>query len=167
MPRSKLGAIDPMGRGKSKKPINERFLSKVNKNGPLILETRCWIWARGSYGRFWNGESLVGAHRFSYELHKGPIPSGLDVCHRCDVSSCVNPEHLFVGTRLENIRDCVRKGRHQHGETGNSAKLTEAQVLDIRSRLDRKVSGARLARDFKVSESSISLIKMRINWKHI
>jgi hypothetical protein len=71
----------------------------------------CWLWdgwvnGRG-YGRF--GKGL--AHRISWELHRGPIPAGMNICHKCDVPPCVNPDHLFLGTQTDNMRDCARKGR--------------------------------------------------------
>lgn len=87
-----------------------RFLSKIEKT------STCWIW-KGA--RFANGYGVFSfshsrnmkAHRFSYEIYKGPIPSGKLVCHSCDVKLCVNPDHLWIGTQKENIRDCMNKNR--------------------------------------------------------
>lgn len=102
------------------KPITERFWPRVNKAGPIhaVLGTPCWLWTgapdnRG-YGRLSTtlGGSVLKAHRLSWEIANGAIPEGLCVLHRCDNPPCVNPEHLFLGTRPDNARDMADKGRH-------------------------------------------------------
>lgn len=89
----------------------------------------CWLWTKGrmpfGYGAIVvNGKTKL-AHRVSYEAHVGPIPSGLCVLHRCDVPPCVNPEHLFLGTQLDNMRDKIAKGRQGDSSVGRRVRGDE------------------------------------------
>src|ERR1700737_4804454 len=70
----------------------------------------------GGRGRFWDGQRVVMAYQFAWEIAFGPIPKGLCVCHQCDNPKCVRPDHLFLGTRADNRADCVSKGRQARGE---------------------------------------------------
>lgn len=119
-------------------PAEERFWSKVDKNGP-VPECRpdlgpCWIWlgaaSDNGYGAFKNGDRDVGAHRFSYELHKGPIGPGLEPDHLCRVRLCVNPSHLETVTHLENVRrgesPAMRIQRSGHCSHGHEMTLENA-----------------------------------------
>lgn len=80
--------------------------------------TGCWLWLSGSgfggYGRIGINKITKSAHRVSYEVFKGKIPKGLGVLHNCDTPACINPDHLFVGTHTENMRDCLVKLRNKH-----------------------------------------------------
>lgn len=122
----------------------------------------CWIWTattdKSGYGRFRvNGISVL-AHRKAYEIYTGPISAGLLVCHRCDTPACVNPDHLFLGTFLDNSNDMMRKNRGvwRRGENHKQSKLTTDQVLAIRS--DPRPT-RRIAAEYGVTSSFISQLK--------
>ena len=80
------------------------------------LSGDCWLWTRAKntkgYGIVRTYRRLRRAHRVAYEIRNGPIPDGLQVCHSCDCPSCINPDHLWLGTNQENIADRMRKRRH-------------------------------------------------------
>lgn len=102
----------------SLKTLEERFWEKVEK---LEGDNACWVWTSninrtgyGQIGQGGQGGKTLSAHRLSYEWHFGKIPEGLSVLHRCDNRRCVNPEHLFIGTAIDNVRDCIAKGRRWH-----------------------------------------------------
>ena len=95
-----------------KKTSIDRFEDRYE----IITESGCWIWVAGTtkkgYGRFWDKGKHHGANRFSYEHFIGKIPLDYQVCHACDIPSCVNPAHLFVGTQSDNEQDKIKKGRN-------------------------------------------------------
>lgn len=99
------------------------------------------------------------AHRVAWERMHGPIASGLFVLHKCDNRACVNPDHLFLGTHVDNMADMVRKGRQP------SVKLSWPIVCDIRTQLKRGVSQAMLAKQYSVDSSVISEIHNNLVWK--
>jgi transposase-like protein len=90
-------------------PAEKRFLKKIQKTGS------CWIYKgkklKSGYGQFWFKRKNTLAHRTSWIIHKGDIPEGMCVCHSCDNPSCVNPNHLWLGTHKENTQDMIKKGR--------------------------------------------------------
>jgi hypothetical protein len=100
-----------------------------------------------------------------YEHFFGSIPAGLFVCHRCDVRCCINPHHLFLGTPLDNVVDCVTKGRHTRGSKVATAILDEAAVLKIRDMSDRRPSD--LAAEFGISISQIYRVRRGEAWRHV
>ena len=151
-----------------RKSISERFWSKVRKTDT------CWLWTAsldsGGYGSFKIKNILHTAHRIAWELTHGPIERGtghhgICVLHRCDVRTCVNPDHLFLGTQRENIADMDAKRRRARvpGELHHNAKLTEEAVREIRN----APKGASLAKKFGVSRNTILRIKRREAWPHV
>jgi hypothetical protein len=134
--------------------------------------TGCWNWTAGKdkngYGQFspYRRQNMR-AHRASYELHREPIPEGLCVCHRCDNPSCINPDHLFLGTNAENTADRQAKGRQRYaiGSACGRAKLTEEEVSVILAA--EGVTHRKLADRFGVTQSTISEIRSRKIWTHV
>lgn len=121
----------------------------------------CWIWKGASkgngYGHVSVGGKNVPAHRHAYTLFVSKeIPAGMDVCHTCDTRSCVNPDHLFIGTRSENMADMKLKGR---GAGGHRKHLKENQVQEIRQRLAAGVQPRRIANQMNVNYSTVASIK--------
>lgn len=133
----------------------------------------CILWTKSlnsdGYGREYLGGKYRTCHRLAYEKAYGIIPKGMCVLHKCDVRNCVNPEHLFLGTHTDNMRDMCTKGRgvYLKGEAHGMAKLTWAQVNIIR-RYYVEVKGvtyAQLARKFGLSIAQIGNIILNLSWK--
>lgn len=152
------------------------------RSGPLTIdhirswsivcpETGCWLWQRaistGGYAALREGRKTKRAHRRAYELHHGvELPREIDACHSCDRRACVNPEHIFAGSRADNMRDCADKGRivtpGLSGEALTQSKLTAFQAAAIRS--DPR-SQRVIARAFGVSRRTVQFIKADKTWR--
>jgi hypothetical protein len=151
-------------------PLKDRFDSKWMEN-----ESGCWIWAgaksSSGYGNFWVSRGVTSlAHRVSFELYVGKIPCGMSVLHRCDTPFCVNPEHLFVGTHLDNMGDMSSKGRKVgiKGEKNRMSKLNDVQVVAIKAALSGgRISQQKIADMYGVDQTNVSQIKLGKSWAHI
>jgi len=131
----------------------------------------CILWTqapmKSGYGAFSFAGKQGYAHRAAWELaNKRPIPKGMYVCHSCDVRLCVNPEHLFLGTALDNNRDAIAKGRtfHPCGESRPDAKLRAADILEIRA---SHLSQRKLAAQYGVAKGVIQNIRNRTKWRSV
>jgi hypothetical protein len=146
----------------------ERFERYVE----LDFGNNCWLWlgtsrAYNGYGQTTWKNKCYRVHKLSYTIFKGPVPEGIDVLHRCDNPPCVRPSHLFLGTHLDNMKDCVKKDRHRYGEAHGNSKLTEEQVRRIRSLSSEGMSQRAISRMMHFSRRQIGLIIKRLAWKHV
>lgn len=142
----------------------------------------CWLWLGATQSSGYGHTKLprsrksTGAHRLAYSINSGPIPPGMDVCHKCDTKLCVNPAHLFIGTRLENLHDCIAKGRNSRGiarslmfsgEDSHRAKLSWPQVRQIRLAYAEGIATQKqLADQYGVCVPNIQAITQHKTWKH-
>lgn len=152
-------------------PTSERLAHYSRRSTAGCLE---WQGARNNrgYGKIQVQRRTRGAHVVAWEEANGrPVPSGLQVCHRCDNPPCIEPIHLFVGTPAENTADSWAKGRRviRTGEDHHGAKLCGSDVAEIRNRLahSKHVRYGVLAAEFGVSKSTIWRIANHLNWKGI
>lgn len=147
-----------MGRKKRKvRPVADRMADACIPEP----NSGCWLWANycnpKGYGQMGVGQKVHLAHRLSYEAFVGPIPPGAFVCHRCDNPSCVNPDHLFVGTPQENTDDMMRKGRYPTGDAHWNTILDAATKDELRERYAAGgISQRELGAEYGVSQGYVS-----------
>jgi len=166
-------------------PIDPRFWAKVDKTGD------CWIWTaaaakrrNATYGHIWDStiRKVDRAHRVSWRLAYGPIPPGMQVLHRCDTPLCVRPDHLFLGTQIDNIADMDRKGRRRNlfgddhparrpgariGERNGRALLSATDIPAIRTLYAHGLLCREIAAFYGVKYATIYGVISRKNWSHI
>lgn len=160
------------------KLLSERFWPKVNKAGPVPAHCPelgpCWVWTSATnehgYGIIRPAGKRSGpalkAHRVSAEF-AGMVIKGRVVRHKCDNPPCVNPAHLTTGTQADNVHDTHDRGRANIGAVNGQAKLTDAQVLEIRAKLAEGIQGKVLAAQYGVGNPTISRIKNADGWRHL
>lgn len=148
----------------------ERLVKSFERH--VIRKIGCWDWLGvltkfgypkiGSrYFNLWTG------HRASWFIFNGEIPKGKCVLHRCDNPKCTNPEHLFLGTEKENIKDRCKKDRSAIGSKGGNSKLDEYKVKEIKNLLKKGISQDSIAKKFDIHQTQISKIKLEKTWRHV
>lgn len=146
-------------------PAETRFKTKYTVN-----DCGCWIWnSRSNKFRscsFWFKKERMTAYRASYIMHKGEIPDGYVVRHRCDDPACVNPDHLELGTQKDNCADKVLRNRcnAKAGSAHSNTSLTEQDVLEIRASSESRKT---LALRYGIHYMTVTDIIVRKTWKHI
>ncbi len=153
----------------------QRFFKKVNQTSN---HDECWLWNAGKskegYGRFRLNRKLYQATHVSYFLRHNIMPaSGQEVCHKCDNPQCVNPNHLFLGSRSDNMNDCYKKGRltqiykgKAKGERNGSAKVTNEIAEEIRRLYNLGIRGKSLTSRFKIHKTNIYRIIRGISYQN-
>lgn len=149
--------------GPKPRPLAERF------EGKFVRGPGCWLWTAARNAKGYGCIGGTYAHRVSFRLFRGPIPKGRCVLHRCDNPTCVNPEHLFLGTRADNNADMDAKGRRRQatGERIGSAKLTADAVRQIRQLRAAGQTAKSLAARFGVRPTAIWYVTSGRMWKDV
>lgn len=153
--------------------VEQRFWAKVDKTDDCWIWTGCLSGNRRSTGQpqFRIANKTYYSHRVSWEMANGDIPEDLCVLHKCDVPQCVKPDHLFLGTQLDNIRDMVQKGRARgnniKGEDHTLHKLVDANIREIRQLSVQRVPQRKIAKRYGVSQYVVWAIIHRRMWNHI
>ena len=156
-------------------PPQQRFWASLTKDGPIHpVCGQCWQWigciAHDGYGVIKVYSVPTKAHRYSWTVNRGVIPPGQKVLHQCDYKSCVNPDHLFLGTIQDNSDDKVAKGRQTKGSESHWAKITEEDVMFILTHYrprHRLWSAPKLAAMFGLRKQHVYEILWGWHWKHV
>ena len=160
---------------KNKLCVNPRhFINRDQYIWSLIEknDNGCWIWngiIKNQYPYISINHKDIAVHRYMYELHKGKIPKNHNVCHSCDVPKCVNPEHLWVGTQIQNIQDMINKKRDYkiRGEKHHKAKVSLDQVIQIKKLLNKNMPMTKIQKELNISYKTIQHIKHGTSWSHV
>ncbi len=145
----------------------DRFWNKFERTDD------CWNWTGSKLSNGYGvihasgrGGQMFYAHRLSWGLHNGIIPAKMFVCHKCDNRSCVNPDHLFLGSVYDNNQDTINKRRHAFGTKNGQAKLNHEKVREIRERYAAGTAKSELAMAFNVDPATINSLIRGKTWKN-
>lgn len=177
----RLGRVKSCGCAKAERRQNVRHTHDqikailIARSTSQHDKTSCWEWLGcrkdDGYGMIMFSGKVVGTHRASWIVHNGVIPSGLCVLHKCDNPPCVNPDHLFLGTQADNVRDCSSKGRirtgDRRGEKSGVSPLSVRQVMEIRDLRKTGLTHQQLADMFGICRQSVTNILSRKTWNHV
>lgn len=133
-------------------------------------ENGCWVWQRSKHKQGYGAAQFRGkyelGHRIAWKIYRGEIPKGMMVCHKCDITSCCNPEHLFLGTQKDNVSDAISKGKFEdRKQSKRRNKLNWEQVQEIKALKLQGVSWKYLKDKFQVSQTCIAKILRGDSWK--
>lgn len=149
--------------------LKERLLSFC----VIDEKTKCWNWSgsknRKGYGALSIKNKHSIAHRESYKVFKGKIPNGMHVCHSCDNPSCINPDHLWLGTNKDNNNDKMEKGRFKpnYGNNNGNSKLTKNDVIEIKQKINQGYDLVEISKQYNVTPENIYSIKNNKTWRHV
>jgi hypothetical protein len=159
---------------------NKTIIERLSEHSVVDVRTGCIIWVgrigKHGYGCLDVDGKVQYVHRLIWKHTHGKIPRFMFVCHRCDTPTCLNIDHLFLGTAADNSHDCMSKGRDDtHGLVNlgimhPNSKLTDEQIADIRKRAaasSKRGVRAQLAREYGITRSNVSIIVLRQGWKHL
>lgn len=153
---------------KNKHTIEQRISRLTDRSGG---PDACWFWLGSKlpqgYGQIKIKGHTILAHRAAFDLVYGEIPDNTYVCHRCDVPSCVNPSHLFLGSSADNNKDRDQKGRTAAGEKHGNSVLNESTVREIRDALASGDTKSSIARRFSVCEGTVRHISTGLRWRGV
>lgn len=145
-------------------PISRIFMKTT------VTDT-CWLWNgskyKSGYGFIKHEGKITAVHRFLYQTFFGPIDKNLVCCHKCDIRNCINPAHIFIGTRDDNQKDMRDKGRSAKGSRNGTAKLKDEDILNIRKMYSEGMLQREIANIYKMSQPVIGKITRRVTWRHI
>ena len=153
------------------RPVDEWFpTALVRTPGPM--DTPCRVWPRQvsdrtGYGKMTVSGRTLSTHRLAWELENGPIPDGKLVLHKCDVKTCCNPDHLYVGTAADNTGDALRRGRICQGERSPNAKLTVSLVREARRRREQGASIRDICEALGTPYAAMYAAIKRRTWRHV
>jgi hypothetical protein len=167
--------------------LSQQDVDRFNKYVNVCEAKSCWNWnghGIGGYGRIRIAGLMILTHRVAYFIATGKDPGEMKVCHTCDNPKCCNPSHLFLGTQVDNVADCIRKGRLRRssgdrhmskthpetlrrGENHPDAKVTESDVREIRAIPYKHGLYQQLSHQYGINPSAIKAIRDRKTWKHV